>query len=343
MLTSFLRVSGLLGGVISRSLIAATVAALGLAFAPHPAGAAVPAAPIATGVVDVTTTLGYESASAAGTGIVLTRTGEVLTNNHVIRGETDLRVIDPSTGKSYPATVVGYSVARDVAVLQVTGATNLHPVSIGNSANAKVGQKVTAVGNAQGRGGAPAAAKGKITRLRASITAQDSAGIPEQLTGLIRIDAALQPGDSGGPLLNAAGRVIGMNTAANTSLGSREGFAIPINAALALAKQITAGLASTVVHIGTTAFLGVGVSATSDPATGGAVVLAIVPGSPAEQLGLVEGDTITSIDGQPVSNFGSVSSLLLQHTAGDTIALAWIDASGAAQTANVQTAAGPPQ
>jgi S1-C subfamily serine protease len=146
--------------------------------------------------------------------------------------------------------------------------------------------------------------------------------------------------------LNAAGRVIGMNTAASVGpsfQGAHEGYAIPINAAIALAKQITSGLASEVVHIGTTPFLGVGVSASSDPSTGGAVILNIVPGSPAEQAGLVAGDTITSIDGQPVSNYGTVSSLLLQHTAGDTITLNWIDTSGVAQTANVQTVAGPPQ
>jgi S1-C subfamily serine protease len=329
--------------MISRSLVAAVVAAIGIGFAPHPAAAA-----LSTGVVDVTTTLGYQNGSAAGTGMVLTQSGEILTNNHVIRGATDLRVIDPSTGRSYTATVVGYSVTRDIAVLQLNGAAHLHTVALGNSATVKVGQKVTAVGNAQGRGGKPASAAGKVTAVKRSIVASDESGLSEQLTGLIQIDAALQPGDSGGPLLNKAGRVIGMDTAASATFAfqsSHEGYAIPINQALALAKQIVAGQASLVVHIGATPFLGVSVStANSSQGTAtGALVQSVVPGSPAEQAGLVEGDTITTLDGQPIVTYDQLSQLLLQHAAGDTVTLQWIDGTGATQTAAVTTASGPPQ
>jgi S1-C subfamily serine protease len=329
--------------MISRSLFAAVVAAVGIGFAPHPAAAA-----LSTGVVDVTTTLGYQNSSAAGTGIVLTSTGEILTNNHVIRGATDLRVIDPSTGRSYAATVVGYSVTRDIAVLQLTGASHLHTVTLGNSATVKVGQKVTAVGNAQGRGGKPASATGKVTAVKRSIVASDGNGLSEQLTGLIQIDAALQPGDSGGPLLNKAGRVIGMDTAASATFAfqsSHEGYAIPINQALTLAKQIVTGQASLVVHIGSTPFLGVSVSpaASSQGAAAGALIQSVVPGSPAEQAGLVAGDTITALDGQAIATYDQLSSLLLQHAAGDTVTLQWIDGTGATQTADVTTASGPPQ
>jgi S1-C subfamily serine protease len=325
--------------MISRSLFAAVVAAVGIGFAPHPAAAA-----LSTGVVDVTTTLGYQNGSAAGTGIVLTSTGEILTNNHVIRGATDLRVIDPSTGRSYAATVVGYSVTRDIAVLQLKGASHLHTVTLGNSATVKVGQKVTAVGNAQGRGGKPASATGKVTAIKRSIVASDGNGLSEQLTGLIQIDAALQPGDSGGPLLNKAGRVIGMDTAASATFAfqsSHEGYAIPINQALVLAKQIVTGQASLVVHIGSTPFLGVSISPAGT--TQGALVQSVVPGSPAEQAGLVAGDTITTLDGQTIATYDQLSSLLLQHAAGDTVTLQWIDGTGATQTADVTTASGPPQ
>ena len=100
-LTFLLALSALLKEMIWKSVFAAGVAALGIGVASHPAAAAAPT----TGVVDVTTTLGYQNGAAAGTGMMLTSTGEVLTNNHVIRGETDLRVIDPSTGQSYAATV----------------------------------------------------------------------------------------------------------------------------------------------------------------------------------------------------------------------------------------------
>ena len=329
--------------MLAKPLIAAAVAALGLAVAPHPAAAA-----LTTGVVDVTTTLGYQNGAAAGTGMVLTSTGEVLTNNHVIRGETDLRVIDPSTGRSYAATVVGYSVTRDIAVLQLKGASHLRTVTLGNSATVKVGQKVTAVGNAQGLGGKPASAAGKVTGVKQTIVASDESGVSEQLTGLIQIDAALEPGDSGGPLLNKAGRVVGMNTAASVGFqfqSSHEGYAIPINQALALAKQIKAGKASLIVHIGSTPFLGVSVS-TADSSQGtaaGALVVSVLPGSPADQAGLVQGDTITALDGQAIVTYDQLSRLLLQHAAGDTVTLAWIDGTGATQTADVTTAAGPPQ
>jgi S1-C subfamily serine protease len=323
---------------------AAVAAALAAAAHSHAAGATKPV--LGTGVVDVTTNLGYQNASAAGTGILLTAAGEILTNNHVIRGATTIRVIDPSTGRSYGATVVGYSVTNDVAVLQLTGASHLRTVTLGAAA-VKTGQRVTAVGNAGGANGKPIAASGKVTGLGQTIVASDENGISEQLVSLIRIDAALQPGDSGGPLLNASGRVIGMDTAASVGFefqSTHQGYAIPIGRALATARQITAGRASATIHIGSTPFLGLSFAATSaDQATNGLVVADVVSGSPADQAGIVAGDTLTAIDGQPVASYATLSSLLLLHNAGDTVTVAWLDQSGTAQTASVQTAVGPPQ
>jgi S1-C subfamily serine protease len=297
-------------------------------------------------VVNVTTTLGYENASAAGTGMVLTNSGEVLTNNHVIRGATTIRVADPSTGSSYVATVVGYSVSSDVAVLQLKGASHLHPISLADSSTVKIGQRVTAVGNAGGKGGKPSSSRGKVTGIRRSITVSDGQGRSERLVGLIRTDAALEPGDSGGPLVNAAGRVIGMDTAASVGFefqASNEGFAIPINRAVALAKQIEAGRASATVHIGSTPFLGISVTASADQSIAGALVAGVVSGSPADQAGIVVGDTITAVDGQPIASYDALATLLLRHNAGATVVVAWVDKTGATQTANVQTVAGPPQ
>src|SRR5437870_5118992 len=194
---------------LARLLVGVAAAAV-LAFAPRAAGASP-----ATGVVDVTTNLAYQNGAAAGTGIVLTPSGEVLTNNHVIRGATTIRVIDPSTGRGYAATVVGYSIASDVAVLRLRGAAHLRAAALGNSSSVKVGDRVTALGNAGGAGGRPDPAPGRVTGLGRSIVATDGEGRSEQLVGLIRIDAALRPGDSGGPLVSAAGRVVGMNTAAS--------------------------------------------------------------------------------------------------------------------------------
>src|SRR6185503_693076 len=169
-----------------------------------------------TGVVVIETNLGYQGGQAAGTGIVLTSSGEVLTNNHVIRGATDIRIRVPSTGRSYSAKVVGYSVSDDVAVLQASGASNLKTTPIGDSDSVDAGESVRALGNAGGTGRL-ISASGTITGLGRSISVNDEQGGSENLSGLIETNAAVRPGDSGGPLLNASGEVIGMDTAASVS------------------------------------------------------------------------------------------------------------------------------
>ena len=150
--------------------------------------------------------------------MVLTANGEVLTNNHVVDGATSIKVRDIGNGRTYTATVVGYSSSNDVAVLQLNGASGLSTVTIGNSSSAAVGQQVVALGNADGKDGTPSVATGKLTGLGTSITAQDQgSGTAEHLTGMIQTNADIQPGDSGGPLLNAKGEVIGMDTAASSA------------------------------------------------------------------------------------------------------------------------------
>jgi S1-C subfamily serine protease len=124
-------------------------------------------------VVDVTSTLGYEQATAKGTGIVLTSNGEILTNNHVINGATSISVTDIGNGKTYKATVVGYDESHDIAVLQLTGASGLTVATTGDSGSAAVGDDVVALGNAGGAGGTPAVASGVVTALNQAITASD--------------------------------------------------------------------------------------------------------------------------------------------------------------------------
>ncbi len=214
------------------------------------------------GLVDIYTTLGFQQARAAGTGMVVSSSGEVLTNNHVINGATSIRARDVGNGRTYQAKVVGYDHSHDIAVLQLQGASGLKTVTLGDSASASSGQKVVALGNALGKGGTPSVATGRIAGLGASITASDAAaGTSERLAGLIHHNAGIQPGDSGGPLVNTAGQVIGVNTAASQGVQFRgqqtQAFAIPINQAISLAKQIEAGQGSVAVHIGPTAFLGV--------------------------------------------------------------------------------------
>ena len=317
------------------------------------------------GLVDVVSTLGYQNGEAAGTGQVLTSTGEVLTNNHVIDGATSIKATDVGNGRTYTAKVVGYNKTKDVAVLQLQNASGLQTVSL-SSAGVQAGQKVVAVGNALGKGGTPSVATGKVTATGKTITASDEdAGNAEQLHGLIQTNAGIQPGDSGGPLLNTAGDVVGMNTAASsnistTAFGSQsqqpatQAFAIPITEATSIASQIEAGQASSTVHIGATAFLGVEVSPESgaggfggfgngdgSSTSGGATVAGVVNGSAAAQAGLAQGDVITSVAGHTIASSTDVSSALAAHHPGDKISLSWTDQSGQSQTATVTLGSGP--
>ena len=175
---------------------------------------------------------------AAGTGMVLTANGEVLTNRHVVSGETAIAVTIPATGRTYDAHVVGIAPNTDVAVVQLEGASGLDTVKTA-SGTVSLGDEVVGVGNAGGTGGTPSAAPGQVTGLGSSITATDEDGSnPEDLTGLIQTDADIEPGDSGGPLLNTSNAVVGMDTAGSSEGG--DGYAIPIATALDAAKQIEA-------------------------------------------------------------------------------------------------------
>jgi S1-C subfamily serine protease len=218
-------------------------------------------------LVDVVSTLGDQGASAAGTGIVLTSNGTVLTNNHVIRGATSIKVTDVGNGRTYTAKVVGYDASKDVAVIQLQNASGLTVANLGDSSSVQTGDAVTALGNAGGKGGTPSVATGTVSALNQGITASDegSGTNSEQLTGLIETNANIQPGDSGGALVNSYGQVIGMNTAASSGTqfqsqsdqAAVQAYAIPVDNAESIAKQVEAGQGSSTVHIGATAFLGI--------------------------------------------------------------------------------------
>lgn len=172
------------------------------------------AAKVSPGLVDVNTVLGLQGERAAGTGLVLTSDGEVITNHHVVQGATQITVTDIGNRKTYPAAVVGYDSTHDIAVLRLTNASGLTTVSLGDSSKVAVGDQVLGVGNAGGVGGTPSYAPGRVTALNQAITATDDSGAnAEQLTGLIQDDADIRAGDSGGPLVNTSGQVIGIDTA----------------------------------------------------------------------------------------------------------------------------------
>jgi S1-C subfamily serine protease len=280
--------------------------------------------------------LQYQRAEAAGTGMILTSNGEVLTNNHVVQGATKITVTVVSTGTTYTATVVGTDPTDDVAVLQLRHASGLKTVSISTAA-AKVGESVTAVGNAGGTGGTPSAAPGQVTALNRSITATDeSGGNAERISGLIETDAAVQAGDSGGPLYDSSGKVIGMDTAASSGPVA-DGYAIPIGTATAIAGKIESGVDNATIHQGYPAFLGVSVQ----DGDGGAAVAGVASGSAAEAAGLAAGDVITSVGGQAVTSADSLSTAIDSYSPGQRVTVSWTDTSGAAHSATVTLGTGP--
>ena len=174
------------------------------------------AAELATGVVDIATNLGFDRSRGAGSGMVISPTGTVLTSAHVIRGATTITVTVVATGESYQATVLGSDATRDVALLRLEGASGLDAVTLGDSAVVAQGDAVIAVGNAGGTGGSPSVSTGTVTALDQTITVTDpDSGRRARLDGLIETDASLEPGDSGGPMYNASGEVIGISTAAD--------------------------------------------------------------------------------------------------------------------------------
>jgi S1-C subfamily serine protease len=322
-----------------------------------PANVSSIAAKVDPALVDVNVTFGYQNTGGAGTGIVLTPNGEVLTNNHVIDGATSISVTDLGNGKTYGADVVGYDSTHDIAVLQLTGASGLQTAVISKSAPA-VGEGVVAIGNVGGAGGTPTASGGSVTALDQSITASDSLdGTDEQLAGMIETNADVQAGDSGGSLVDSSGQVVGMDTAASSgfsfqSQGSAatQGFAIPISQATATAKEIEAGDGSSVVHVGATAFLGIQVS-TSGEGSGsqgqsggspGAVIAGLVSGGVAEQAGLAVGDVITSLAGRTVTSADDVSKILVSYHPGDSVQVGWTDTQGQSHTATIDLGTGPP-
>jgi S1-C subfamily serine protease len=236
----------------------------------------------------------------AGTGMVIGADGTVLTNNHVVAGTTSLTAKMSSTGRMYTATVLGVDPTDDVAVMRLEGAANLTTISIDESGSLAVGDHVTGLGNALGLNGAPVPASGTLTSLDESIGVHDETGDGvEYLRGVLCASAKIQPGDSGGPMLNSAGRVIGMDTSGtvNSTVAASLGWgcAIPINRAMSIAHQIISGVQSPYIESGHRGVLGVVID--DRPSVDGGYVADITPGQAAALAGMAAGDVITAIAG----------------------------------------------
>lgn len=322
-----------------------------------PSGGALDAQAIAAkvdpAVVDINTT--DESAAgtgqAAGTGMLISSSGLVLTNNHVVEGATSISVTIAGHG-SHPARVVGVDPTADIAVIKVEGVSGLPKVKLGNSSSLTVSEPVVAIGNALGRGGTPVATSGTITALNQSVTASNGPGGPEHLTGMIQTDASIISGDSGGPLVDRAGQVVGMITAGSVQ-GLREapssvGFAVPINTATRIADEIRSGQPNSNIIIGLPGFLGVSVEDLQPGmanqlgvnVTSGALVVQVVPGSAAAAAGIPRFGVITSIDGASITSADSLGQAIHQHKPGQQIQVVWVDGSGS-HTATVTLTSGP--
>jgi S1-C subfamily serine protease len=288
----------------------------------------------------------------AGTGMIVSPDGQVLTNNHVIEGATRIEVTVAGRSQSYVAQFLGASPDGDVALLQIQGVSGLPTVTLADSAKLRVGQEVLAIGNALGRGGSPTVTEGTVSALDRSITISDGRGGSEQLSGLIQTNAVIQPGDSGGPLVNSAAQVVGMITAGSRNTrfqsGSRVGFAISSSSALSIVNEIRAGRASSSIIVGEPGFLGVEVqqldAATADRlglgSTDGVLIVGATPGTPAARVGIAEGSVITAIDGQRISSIDELGSALHRHKPGEDVRVTWVDENGS-HTATARLISGP--
>jgi S1-C subfamily serine protease len=300
-------------------------------------------------VVDIDSILAGGAGEAAGTGMVMTSDGYVLTNNHVIAGSTDVTVQVDGSGTVYSGKVVGDDPVNDIAVVKMEGASGLKTADFGDSSTVTIGDRIFVIGNALGKGGVPAITSGTIADLNQTITASDPTGVSETLSGLIQIAAEIQSGDSGGPLVDSGGQIIGMDTAGQVGGAtgqdtSEVGFAIPIDSALTIARQIEAGHATGTIQLGAGPLIGidVSVSTSTSETSDGALVAGVEAGSPAASIGLVAGDVVTSLGGTTITSASDLTQAMRTHRAGQTVSIGWTDVAGTAHTATIQLASGPP-
>ena len=286
-------------------------------------------------LVAVAATNATSGAIASSSGIVLTSSGQVLTSNHSIANASSISV---NVGRrSFDARVLGYDVADDLALLQLTAARGLPAASLAMSHRVVPGDPVVALGASA----PPQTAF--VVALDQTATSRD-ASATRSFGGLLATSAAVQPGAAGGPLLDRNAKVVGVNLTAATG-GSFEqqsatqvGFAIPISDALAVWQQIASGHGGGNVHVGERAVLG----AVTVGGHGGADVESVTAGGPAALAGVKPGDTIASINDATVSSAANLDLALDRYRPGQTVKVGWVDSASKFRFANVKLAPGPP-
>jgi S1-C subfamily serine protease len=293
------------------------------------------------GIVTINTVLDYNTQEqAAGTGMILTSNGYILTNNHVVEDSTSVTV--ESTGQKYTATVVGTDKTADVAVLKLTGASGLSTVKFASTEKVSVGESIYSVGNAEGTGNLVTAV-GTVGATNQSLTVgSDSSDGTENLSGLIELNSDVVSGDSGGPLFDSTGKVIGMVTAASSGSAVVTGYALNIAQVLKVADQIEAGTVSSEIVLGYPAFAGINIAESSDGSTTtGVPVASTFSGYPAANAGIASGDTITAVNGVAVDTATQLSAAIQAHKVGDSVTLTYVDDLGATHSAVITLVAGP--
>ncbi|MFI5714463.1 S1C family serine protease [Nocardia sp. NPDC051750] len=298
-------------------------------------------------LVNITAAARPFGAAAAGSGIVLTGDGQVLTSHHVVKGAKTVRVTRVADGAVYAAEVLGYDARADIALLSLTGAAGLAPARIGSSAGLRVQDEVLAVGNAGGSGAATAV-PGRISDLDSTIMAFNEQDLSRQaLTGMLEIEAPVSSGQSGGALTDHTGAVVGVIAAASgerdpppgRSVDPPNGYAVPIDAAMRIVRQIRSGTPTESVHIGPTATLGVLIS---DAGPRGARIDMAIPGLPAQTAGLASGDIVTSIDGRAVTSARALRAAIDTRKPTEVVQLEVLEADGDERVVSVRLAAGTP-
>jgi len=266
--------------------------------------------------------------SGAGTGMIVTADGFVLTNKHVVAGAKLVTVVTDAGDTYEDVEVVGVDPLNDVAFLKIPGVKDLPTVKLGDSKTITVGQQVVTIGNALGQY-ANTISAGIVSGTGRSITASDSSGTgTETLIDMIQTDAAINLGNSGGPLVNAAGEVIGINTAVSTD-AQGIGFAIPISSTKGMMRRIVAGGSAERAWLGVN-YLAITPAVAKEfdlPVRSGAYVhregsqSAVVQGGPAEVAGVKDGDIIVAVNGVKVGAKGSISSLIGEYMVGEVVEL----------------------
>jgi putative serine protease PepD len=271
---------------------------------------------------------GFE-ADGAGTGIIISSDGYVVTNAHVVNGASNIKVTLPANGGTHDATIVGMDTTKDLAVIKISGVSGLTAATFANSDTVQVGDSVIAVGNALGYGGSPTVTEGIISAKGRSL--QDS---EDNLTGLLQTDAAINPGNSGGPLVDTNGDVVGINVAVATGTSSEPaqniGFTIPSNTVVQAIPDLKAGKSSSGGSSQSTAYLGVEIA----DAQNGAGIVAVQSGSPAAQAGLQANDIITKFNSTTITDSSDLQQAVRAQKPGDTVTLT-VDRNGNTMTVKV--------